>query len=102
MALINCPECNSEVSDKAISCPKCGCPIASPSTQDITPVQPEEPTTIQATQKSFKGTMLAGSIVCGIGFACFIAKAPGPGVFFIVLGFIVYFSGRFGAWWSTG
>lgn len=29
MALINCIECNREVSDKAASCPNCGCPIAS-------------------------------------------------------------------------
>lgn len=28
MALINCPECESEVSDKAKSCPKCGYPTA--------------------------------------------------------------------------
>lgn len=27
MALINCPECNNEVSDKAVSCPNCGFPI---------------------------------------------------------------------------
>lgn len=27
MALINCPECNKEISDKAQSCPHCGCPI---------------------------------------------------------------------------
>lgn len=27
MALINCPECNKEISDKAKSCPHCGCPI---------------------------------------------------------------------------
>ena len=27
MALINCPECNKEVSDKAIACPNCGLPI---------------------------------------------------------------------------
>ena len=27
MALIKCPECNKEISDKAISCPQCGCPI---------------------------------------------------------------------------
>jgi ribosomal protein L7/L12 len=27
MALINCPECNREISDKAVSCPHCGCPI---------------------------------------------------------------------------
>jgi len=28
MALINCPECNGRISDKAASCPKCGCPLA--------------------------------------------------------------------------
>lgn len=27
MALIKCPECGTEVSDKAASCPRCGCPI---------------------------------------------------------------------------
>ena len=30
MALINCPECSTQVSDKAISCPSCGCPISAP------------------------------------------------------------------------
>jgi hypothetical protein len=29
MALINCPECGAEISDKAPQCPKCGTPIAS-------------------------------------------------------------------------
>lgn len=29
MALIKCPECGRQVSDKASSCPQCGCPIAS-------------------------------------------------------------------------
>lgn len=28
MALINCPECGKEISDKAPSCPNCGCPIS--------------------------------------------------------------------------
>ena len=27
MALINCPECGKQVSDRASSCPDCGCPI---------------------------------------------------------------------------
>ena len=27
MALISCKECGSEISDKALSCPKCGVPI---------------------------------------------------------------------------
>lgn len=28
MALIKCPECGRQISDKAASCPSCGCPIA--------------------------------------------------------------------------
>lgn len=30
MALINCPECSAEASDKAAACPKCGFPLAGP------------------------------------------------------------------------
>lgn len=30
MALIHCPECNHDVSDKAISCPNCGYPMNTP------------------------------------------------------------------------
>ena len=30
MALINCPECNAQVSDKAAVCPNCGHPINMP------------------------------------------------------------------------
>ena len=28
MALIKCPECEREISDKAEACPHCGCPTA--------------------------------------------------------------------------
>lgn len=28
MSLIPCPECSKEISDKAFSCPNCGCPVA--------------------------------------------------------------------------
>ena len=28
MALIICEECGKEISDKAVSCPNCGCPIS--------------------------------------------------------------------------
>lgn len=31
MSLIKCPECNSEISDKANACPKCGKPISTDS-----------------------------------------------------------------------
>jgi len=30
MALIRCPECSSEVSDKARTCPRCGAPVGQP------------------------------------------------------------------------
>lgn len=43
MALIECPECKNQISDKASACPKCGVPIAStlstPTTE--TPASPE-------------------------------------------------------------
>lgn len=28
MALVKCPECGKEISDKAASCPNCGCPAS--------------------------------------------------------------------------
>ena len=28
MALVKCPECGHEVSDRAASCPKCACPLS--------------------------------------------------------------------------
>jgi hypothetical protein len=31
MALLNCPECNSEISEKAKLCPKCGMQLLKPS-----------------------------------------------------------------------
>ena len=37
MALIKCPECSTDVSDKAVSCPKCGYPM-----QTTTPQSPAE------------------------------------------------------------
>lgn len=43
MALIKCPECGKEISDKAVSCPNCGNPIAQvppPMTPLSAPMQP--------------------------------------------------------------
>ena len=35
MALIKCPECELQVSDKALSCPHCGFPLKNPNTKSI-------------------------------------------------------------------
>ena len=48
MALINCPECGKEISDRATACPHCGCPVetrseTSPITIPDPPVIPLEP-----------------------------------------------------------
>ena len=58
MALINCPECNKQISDKAVNCPYCGYPLSLSDTQsqenyvskagtvqtNTEPVKPVEPT----------------------------------------------------------
>jgi len=33
MALIDCDECGSEISDRALSCPRCGTPLREPQPQ---------------------------------------------------------------------
>lgn len=38
MAMINCPECGKEISDKADKCPNCGCPIKENTPQPYQPV----------------------------------------------------------------
>ena len=35
MALIKCPECGKEISDKASACPNCGCPVSEMTTGGV-------------------------------------------------------------------
>lgn len=74
MAIISCPECGRQVSDKALKCPQCAHPIANPETRDqLLPPKPlqKEPESIAAlmqewsTQKWLKlfGISVAGTIV---------------------------------------
>lgn len=41
MALINCPECGKEISDKALTCPNCGTPINMRMAIPVTFVRPK-------------------------------------------------------------
>lgn len=58
MALINCPECGREISDKAPACPGCGVPV-SLGNQVANPPQVQVPTTVTYNRNSdtFSGTM---------------------------------------------
>lgn len=53
MALIKCPDCQSEVSELAPACPKCGRPNAAPLKEERTQL-------IEATGKEWKAIQLIG------------------------------------------
>ena len=39
MALIKCPECGREISDKAAACPNCGCPLSEMITSGVVKIK---------------------------------------------------------------
>lgn len=63
MALIKCPECGKEISDKATTCPNCGCPVKESSNMVQTP--PVENTHPAPPVRKKKGH---GCLVCIIIF----------------------------------
>lgn len=71
MALISCPECSREISDRAGACPHCGCPLQAPApTNDKIEVQvvtaPQPKTSIIA--KVARGIFVSIAIVAALGF----------------------------------
>jgi len=98
MALVKCGECESEVSDKAAACPKCGAPVASPD-GDSTVV------TTQQTAKVYKAHQLYafGLIVVGL----FVAASGSDGTVTLgagaaLIGLIWLIWARVAAWWDHG
>ncbi len=59
MALLKCPECSNEVSDKAVSCPKCGHPLQNTSPQAATPQAPPDVDTLVKQMFSQRGKIAA-------------------------------------------
>ena len=119
MALIKCNECDSEVSDKALSCPKCGCPIAntsSPSspvprisssaTASDAPHDNVQPTTMSGDLRSQFHETLDNHILAGairklgfgivIAFLCSTSRNPA----LIVVAWSVYAVLAFSTWGS--
>jgi hypothetical protein len=72
MALMSCPECSTQVSDRAISCPSCGCPI-------VTPPSISPHLTASVTVSKSRGVYIILGLVFG------------------VLGFHNFYSGNYGA-----
>ena len=90
MAMISCPECGKEISDKAAYCPSCGAPIST-----------QGPTSAKATSIKVGRT---GGKWEGLGFILIVAgmiTAIGTdssnhlGGILVTIGFVVFIFGRF-------
>ena len=95
MAIIECPECGAQISDRAGNCPACGYPIASQVRRrgwdnDVQVV------TIQRTRKRYKLMSLAGSVLMILGAFAMMGGA-GSGMF--TAGIMIALLTRILIWW---
>ena len=108
MALINCPECNKQISDKAAACPSCGCPVGgeADSGLEFRPVyQPVQ--TIEKTGKKYKAVTAFAVMAIFVGmFFCFkdcsslgTTEAALTGPVIMGAGLLVYIANRITIWW---
>lgn len=108
MALINCPDCNNQVSTSAVACPQCGAPIAEYRQSEAAGVSL---TTTQETSKKFKLHSLISllSIFLGFALSMILMGEPGektepsmmgliPGIM-IIGGIIWFIVTKFRIWW---
>ncbi len=98
MSLINCPECTSEISDKAPACPKCGAPI---SAEKI--ATESDLVTTQETSKKLKMHILISVLLIFGGTIIALATAQsggaGFGTLIAVVGLVWFITTRFRTWW---
>ena len=73
MALIKCKECGHEISDKARTCPKCGCPVSVVEQKDNPQFKTQLRTVNNEQQRKNKWGLFIGVIVCvlSLGVAAF-------------------------------
>ncbi len=109
MSLVKCPECQSEISDKATSCPKCGYPLKK---QNVTI---DKVRNIELTSKKWKTQKLIFWPILIIGFPVFwfslinylLMDQSKVGLIGLIIGGLMLFVGfigvvkaSFGAWWQ--
>jgi len=120
MALIKCPECQSEVSDQAPTCPKCGFPFKKEpsSSGGVQRVVVDQVKNVELTNKKWKimklifwPMFLVGIFLCLSVFPVIMMHKPGVsispnsitawgiGIFFAFIGLIGVLVATLGAWW---
>jgi hypothetical protein len=107
MALINCPECDAQVSSSAESCPKCAYPIAGGGT---TQAHGGKIQTVEQTSKRYKLQQLLSSLLCIGSVVVMIAGFSGDqpsgagafGALGLLVGLIWFIIVRFMTWWHHG
>lgn len=103
MALINCPECNKQISDRAVTCPSCGCPVAAQPTETAYGSKVQ---TIEATGKKWKSLELVAAMALIISVVGVITSAHYESGLATMFFFLLFFAGlgilifaKVGAWW---
>lgn len=103
MALINCPECKTKVSDKAESCPKCAYPIAGISN---TNAHSGKIQTVEQTSKNIKLLLICALVTMIIGFVIMIqffhTDLGGVGMLICFFGTIWFLAVKIAQWWRHG
>lgn len=105
MALIDCPECKRQISDKAPACPHCGNPMMAATLGANVGVEtrPGKAVTTQATGKVWKVIQLIGFLICVMGVIIYVGGTQRmTGINLLFLGALVFLVGRFGGWWKHG
>jgi hypothetical protein len=95
MPLIQCPDCGTSISDRAVACVKCGAPVENPASTPRPRV-----TTTQQTAKRYKGAQLIGGGLLCLGIVLGLANQPIFGSTVGALGLAVYLFARIAAWWN--
>ncbi len=106
MALINCPECNNQVSNTAESCPHCGAPIAG-AKEGLAAGAPIK--TVQETSKKLKLQILISSIMFWVGIIWLFIEINNVKInggepsqtpnFLLLIGIIWYVVTKVRVWW---
>jgi L-lactate permease len=104
MALIKCPECQTEVSSLATACPKCAAPIAQIAAAKAVG---QQVTTTERTSKRIKKHALLSALLLIFGFIMVIGAGESNGMRTIgaliaAVGLVWFLTTRVRGWWHHG